>query len=49
VSRVTEKFTYTDGVYFCNMCNEPHESEELAVDCFEACMDDHKLEKLENK
>lgn len=43
MSRVTEKFTYTDGVYFCNMCNEPHESEELAVDCYEACLDDARL------
>jgi hypothetical protein len=43
MSRVTEKFTYTDGSYFCNQCDSPHEGESLA----EACFDGHvKFESL---
>ena len=45
MSRKTEKFTYTDGQYFCNICDEPREGEELAVDCYDACLDDAKLEE----
>jgi hypothetical protein len=37
VSRVTEKMTYTDGIYFCNECDSPHEGEELAEACFDDC------------
>jgi len=43
MSRKTKKFTYTDGSYFCNICDEAHEGEELAIDCYEACLDDAKL------
>jgi hypothetical protein len=39
MSRKTEKMTYTDGSYFCNICDSPHEGEELADACFDACSD----------
>lgn len=45
MGRQTEKFTYTDGSYFCNICDSPYEGEELAVDCYEACRDDAILEQ----
>jgi len=35
MGRTTEKFTYTDGSYFCNICDSPHEGEELAEDCYD--------------
>ena len=37
MSRVTEKMTYTDGQYFCNRCDTPHEGESLAEACFDDC------------
>jgi hypothetical protein len=38
MSRTTDKMTYTDGQYFCDICDSPHEGESLA----EACYDSHK-------
>lgn len=38
MSRTTDKMTYTDGQYFCNRCDSPHEGESLA----EACFDSHR-------
>jgi len=38
MSRITDKMTYVDGQYFCNICDSPHEGEELA----EACHDSHR-------
>ena len=49
MSRKTEKFTYTDGQYFCNICDEPREGEELAVDCYDACLDGAKPEKRDDR
>ena len=46
MGRTTEKMTYTDGSYFCNVCDSPHEGEELAVDCYEACLDDAILDEM---
>jgi len=37
MGRITEKFTYTDGYYFCNVCDTPHEGEENAEECFDSC------------
>ena len=34
---VYEKYTYTDGYYFCNVCDTPHEGAELAEECFDDC------------
>ena len=42
MARETEKFTYTDGQYFCNACDSPHEGESLA----EACFDSHPPRKM---
>jgi hypothetical protein len=39
MGRTTEKFTYTDGSYFCNVCDFPHEGESLAEDCFDSHID----------
>lgn len=36
MGRTTTKFTYTDGSYFCNACDSPHEGESLAESCFDA-------------
>jgi hypothetical protein len=38
VSRVTKKVTYTDGSYFCNVCDSPHEGESLAEACYDDCL-----------
>ena len=35
--RETAKMTYTDGRYFCNACDTPHEGESLAEECFDQC------------
>jgi hypothetical protein len=35
MGRITQKMTYTDGYYFCNVCDEPHECEELAEECYD--------------
>lgn len=35
MSRITDKMTYVDGQYFCNICDSPHEGEELADACFD--------------
>jgi hypothetical protein len=37
MGRSTKKFTYTDGSYFCNLCDSPHEGESLAEACFDDC------------
>jgi len=37
MGRTTKEFTYTDGYYFCNVCDSPHEGETNAVDCFNDC------------
>jgi len=34
MGRTTKEFTYTDGSYFCNVCDSPHEGESLAEACF---------------
>ena len=39
MARETEKFTYTDGQYFCNACDSPHEGESLAEACYDDCRD----------
>lgn len=31
------KYTYTDGLYFCNVCDEPYPSSTGAADCFDDC------------
>jgi hypothetical protein len=38
MSRTTEKMTYVDGQYFCNLCDSPHEGEELAEACYDDCL-----------
>jgi hypothetical protein len=43
VGRTTEAFTYTDGYYFCNACDTPHEGETNAVECFVNCEPDSEF------
>ena len=38
--RTTEKMTYTDGHYFCNVCDSPHEGESLAEACYDNCIEE---------
>ena len=37
MSRITDKFTYTDGKYHCNACDAPYEEETQAEACYESC------------
>jgi len=38
--RQTEAYTYTDGYYFCNKCDTPHEGLENAVECYISCKEE---------
>jgi hypothetical protein len=44
---ITEEYTFTDGFYFCNICDEPHEDPDNAEECYRDCyLRRHPLEHL---
>jgi len=43
---MAEKYTYTDGCYFCNLCDRPHEDAELAEACYDDCAEHYQQKRI---